>query len=127
MFIKIRFTIHIWLRNSSSALWHAHVHVANQSHDRRPRTSITDENIRAIRELLKEDRRLTVDEIASSEDLRQWSVHSLIRFLCLIVTYDGAWIYLPIFALLSSVSPLKEALGGKKFSLNEKAELFVRL
>jgi transposase len=38
--------------------------VENESHNRRPRTSLTDDNIRAICDLIEGDRRLTVDEIA---------------------------------------------------------------
>lgn len=40
--------------------------VKTQSQDRYPRTSITAENIRAVRKLLEDDRRLTIDEIVSS-------------------------------------------------------------
>ena len=38
--------------------------VENKSHDRRPRTSIMEQNIRAIRELLEGNRRLTASEIS---------------------------------------------------------------
>ena len=38
--------------------------VQNESHQKRPRTSVTDENIRAIRDLIESDRRLTIDKIA---------------------------------------------------------------
>ncbi|EFN75060.1 Putative uncharacterized protein FLJ37770, partial [Harpegnathos saltator] len=34
--------------------------VENESHEHRPRSSVTDENIRAVRELVEDDRRLTV-------------------------------------------------------------------
>ncbi|KAJ8954906.1 hypothetical protein NQ318_016846 [Aromia moschata] len=39
--------------------------VENEAHNRRPRTSITEDNIRAIRQLVEGDRRLTVAEISS--------------------------------------------------------------
>ena len=39
--------------------------VENKSHDRRPRSSLTDDNIRAVREVIEGDHRLTVDEIMS--------------------------------------------------------------
>ena len=35
----------------------------NESHDRRPKSSLTDANIRAVRELIEGDRRLTVDNM----------------------------------------------------------------
>ena len=41
----------------------------NESHNRRPRTSLTDDNIRAICDLIEGDRRLTVDEIASEVNM----------------------------------------------------------
>ncbi|CAK9809091.1 Protein GVQW3 [Anthophora quadrimaculata] len=39
--------------------------VENVEHDRRPRTSITEENIRTIRALLESDRRLTLSEMTA--------------------------------------------------------------
>jgi len=39
--------------------------VENESHDRRPRTSVTGNNIRRVRQLLEGDRRLTVMESAN--------------------------------------------------------------
>lgn len=39
--------------------------VESESHKRRPRSSVTDENIRAVRKLVEDDRRRTVVEISS--------------------------------------------------------------
>lgn len=52
--------------------------VENESHNRRPRTSLTNENICAVRELLENDRRLTIDEIASEVGISHGSVHSIV-------------------------------------------------
>jgi len=55
-----------------------HEAVENESHNRRPRTSLTDDNIRAICDLIEGDRRLTVDEIASEVNISHGSTHSII-------------------------------------------------
>ena len=55
-----------------------HEAVENESHNRRPRTSLTDDNIRAICDLIEGDRRLTVDEIASEVNISHGSAHSII-------------------------------------------------
>lgn len=52
--------------------------VENESHQRRPRTSVTEDNIRLIRDLIEGDRRLTVDEIAREVQISHGSVHSII-------------------------------------------------
>ena len=56
------------LSKTQVKFWHKEFHgvrdaVQNISHQRRPRTSITPENIAAIRDLIEGDRRLTVVEI----------------------------------------------------------------
>lgn len=53
--------------------------VENESHDRRPRTSLTAEHIQAVRDLIERDRRLTVAEIASEVNISVGSIHSIIR------------------------------------------------
>ena len=50
----------------------------NESRNRRPRTSLTDDNIRAICDPIEGDRRLTVDEIASEVNIRHGSAQSII-------------------------------------------------
>lgn len=52
--------------------------VENEGHDRRPRSSLTDDNIRAIRELIEGDRRLSVEEIASEVRISIGSAHTII-------------------------------------------------
>lgn len=52
--------------------------VENKSHDRRPRTSITKQNITAIRDLLESDRRLIVPEICSEIGISYGSTQSII-------------------------------------------------
>jgi hypothetical protein len=52
--------------------------VENESHDRRPRSSLTDENICAVRDVIEGDRRLTVDEIASEVGISHGSAHAII-------------------------------------------------
>ncbi|XP_026316211.1 histone-lysine N-methyltransferase SETMAR-like [Hyposmocoma kahamanoa] len=52
--------------------------VENESHRRRPRSSLTDENISAVRELIEGDRRLTVQEISSEIGISYGSVQSAI-------------------------------------------------
>jgi len=49
----------------------------NESHDRRPRTSLTDDNIRAICDLIEGDRHLTVNEIVSEVNISHGSAHSI--------------------------------------------------
>ena len=46
--------------------------VQNTSHQRRPRTSTTPENIAAVRDLIEGDRRLTVVEILSGAWYQLW-------------------------------------------------------
>ena len=45
----------------------------------RSRTSITNENIDSVRNLLAEDRHLTVDEIAETLSISHGSAHSILR------------------------------------------------
>lgn len=52
--------------------------VENESHDRRPRTSLTNDNIRAVRELIEGDRRLTIEQIVSEVGISYGSVQSII-------------------------------------------------
>ncbi|EFN75275.1 hypothetical protein EAI_03098, partial [Harpegnathos saltator] len=52
--------------------------VENESHERRPRSSVTDENIRAVRELMENDRRLTVVEISSEVGINIGSAHTIL-------------------------------------------------
>jgi histone-lysine N-methyltransferase SETMAR len=47
----------------------------NENHNRRPRSSLTDDNIRAICDLIEG---LTVDEIASEVNISHGSAHSII-------------------------------------------------
>ena len=53
--------------------------VQNTSHQRRPRTSTTPENIAAVRDLIKGDRRLTVVEICQELGISYGSVESIIK------------------------------------------------
>ncbi|KAJ8950721.1 hypothetical protein NQ318_012802, partial [Aromia moschata] len=50
----------------------------NEAHNRRPRTSITEDNIRAIRQLVEGDRRLTVAEISSVVGISYGSAQAII-------------------------------------------------
>ncbi|MBZ5797438.1 hypothetical protein K8353_46240, partial [Burkholderia contaminans] len=43
--------------------------VENQSHDRRPRTSLTEANISKVRNLIEGDRRITLPEIAEEVNI----------------------------------------------------------
>ncbi|KAJ8948248.1 hypothetical protein NQ318_013236 [Aromia moschata] len=52
--------------------------VENEAHNRRPRTSITEDNIRAIRQLVEGDRCLTVAEISSVVGIRYGSAQAII-------------------------------------------------
>lgn len=52
--------------------------VENESHERRPRSSVTDENILAVRELVQDDRRLTVVEISSKVGISIGSAHTIL-------------------------------------------------
>ena len=51
----------------------------NTSHQRRPRTSTTPENIAAVRDLIEGDRRLTVVEICQELGISYGSVESIIK------------------------------------------------
>ncbi|KAJ8936702.1 hypothetical protein NQ318_002444 [Aromia moschata] len=53
--------------------------VENESHDRHHRTSITEENICAVLELLEGDRRFALEVIAGSLGISYGSVHSIIH------------------------------------------------
>lgn len=53
--------------------------VANQAHPRRPRTSVTNENIARVRELIERDRRFTVLQISEELGVSYGSVQSIIR------------------------------------------------
>ena len=53
--------------------------VENERHDRRTRTSITDNNIRRVRQHLEGDRRLTVMEIANEVGISCGSTFSIIN------------------------------------------------
>jgi hypothetical protein len=55
-----------------------HEAVENKCHNRGPRTSLTDDNIRAICDLIEGDQHLTVDEIASEMHISNGSAHSII-------------------------------------------------
>lgn len=50
--------------------------VENESHNRRSRTSVSDDNIRAIRDFIDSDRRLKIDEIALVVSISYGSVQS---------------------------------------------------
>ncbi|XP_046683630.1 protein GVQW3-like [Homalodisca vitripennis] len=52
--------------------------VENESHGQRPRSSLTDDNISAVRQLIEGDRRLTVQEISSEIRISYASVQSAI-------------------------------------------------
>ena len=52
--------------------------VENEEHDRRPRSSITDENIQAVRDILEDDRRVTVSEIAEQVGVSYGSCQTII-------------------------------------------------
>ncbi|KAJ9589404.1 hypothetical protein L9F63_017383, partial [Diploptera punctata] len=53
--------------------------VENKLHQRRQRTSITADNIRAVRDLIEEDRRITSSEITSHVGISFGSVQAIIR------------------------------------------------
>ena len=81
--------------------------VENKSHDRCPRSSLTDDNICAVRELIEGGRRLTVDEM-------HWE------------TLDHP----PYSPDLSPCDyflfvPIKESLGGERFQNNDEVEEYV--
>lgn len=77
--------------------------VENEEHDRRPRSSITDENIQAVRDILEDDRRVTVSEIAEQVGVSYGSCQTIITehlglrkkeaFLASIVTCDETWVH----------------------------------
>lgn len=52
--------------------------VQNESEDRYSRTSLTDDNINAVRELIKRDRQLTAKEMSSKVIISYRSVQSII-------------------------------------------------
>lgn len=52
--------------------------VENEVHQRRPRTSVTEANIRTVRRLLEDDRRLSVAAIASEVGISFGSAHTII-------------------------------------------------
>lgn len=52
--------------------------VENESHDRRPRTSITANNISSVRRLIEDDRRRTTSEIASEVGISYGSTYSIV-------------------------------------------------
>lgn len=52
--------------------------VENESHDRRPRTSITANNISSVRRLIEDDRRRTTSEIASEVGISYGSTYSIL-------------------------------------------------
>lgn len=53
-------------------------HVENESHNRRPRTSITENNISCVRRLIEDDKRLTTSEIASKVGISYGSTYSIL-------------------------------------------------
>jgi len=53
--------------------------VENEAHRRRPRTSVTDDHIRTVKDLIAEDRRINVREIASEVGISYGSVETIIR------------------------------------------------
>ncbi|KYM98799.1 hypothetical protein ALC62_10488 [Cyphomyrmex costatus] len=52
--------------------------VENESHDRRPRTSLTEDNTREVRDLLEIDRCITIAEIAAHLGNRYDSIQKII-------------------------------------------------
>lgn len=63
--------------------WHKHFvegreRVENESHDRRPRTSITAGNIDSVRQLVEGDRRLTTSDIAIKVGISYGSTYSIL-------------------------------------------------
>ena len=125
--------------------------VQNESHQRRPRKSVTDENIRAIRDLIESDRRLTINKIAMVVQVSHGSAHAIIteHLGYVILLHDNArphtaaltqekldqfhWEKLehpPYSPDLSPCDfhlfgPLKEALGGQHFENDNEVEQFV--
>ena len=81
--------------------------VENKSHDRRPRLSLADDNIRAIQEPIEGDHQLTVDKM-------HWETldHSL---------YSPGLSLCDYFLL----APMKESLGGEQFENNGEVEEYV--
>lgn len=53
--------------------------VENQSHVRRPRTSVTEANIEAVRSLLEDDRRLNIGSIAATLNIGYGSAQKILR------------------------------------------------
>lgn len=50
----------------------------NVSHDKHPRSSLTDGNIRAVHDLIEGKQRLTVDEINAEVDIRYYRTQGII-------------------------------------------------
>ncbi|XP_026805906.1 protein GVQW3-like [Rhopalosiphum maidis] len=53
--------------------------VENEPHDRRPRTSVTPDNIRRVEQLILEDRRMNVRDISAEVGISIGSVESIIH------------------------------------------------
>jgi hypothetical protein len=53
--------------------------VENLSHERRPATSVNDENIEKVKEIVLENRRVTEREIASELGISNGSAHTIIH------------------------------------------------
>lgn len=52
--------------------------VDNESHDRHPRSSLKDDNFRAVYELIEGEQRLTVDEIATDVSISHGRTHAIL-------------------------------------------------
>lgn len=121
--------------------------VENESHDRRPRTSITAGNIDSVRQLVEGDRRLTTSDIAIEVGISYGSTYSILSkelgyrnarphtaALTVQKLEQLGWETLehpPYSPDLSPCDfhvfgPLKEALGGQKFHSDNEVEAYVR-
>lgn len=122
--------------------------VENERHQRRQRTSVTADNIHAVRDLIEEDRRVTISEIASHVGISFGSVQAIISDELKFRKLSARWVprltqekltqmhwtpleHPPYSPDLSPCDyhlfgPLKEDLGGKRFDDNAAVEEFVR-
>ena len=66
--------------------------VENLTHPRRPKTSITHENIKGVEGLIKHDRRITIDEIAFSVGISHGSVQAIIQDHLLFRKVSARWV-----------------------------------
>lgn len=62
----------------ATKFWDGRDRVENENHKQRPATSVNEDNIQAVRELVEGDRRITVANIASEVGISVGSVHTIV-------------------------------------------------